>query len=82
MLSKEFLVDDDLNEIFKSSPIDLRLLLLLLLGDEVTANKLLLLLLLLLLLSEDVLAGLVLRLLRRLFVGAETTSDEDEHILR
>jgi hypothetical protein len=56
--------------------------LLLLLGDEVTANKLLLLLLLLLLLSEDVLAGLVLRLLRRLFVGAETTSDEDEHILR
>jgi hypothetical protein len=79
MLSKEFLVDD-LNDIL-SSPIDLRLLLLLL-GDEVTANKLLLLLLLLLLLSEDVLAGLVLRLLRRLFVGAETTSDEDEHILR
>lgn len=56
-----------------SSPIDLRLLL------GVTANKLLLLLLLLL--SDEDELGLVLRLLRRLFVGAGTTSD-DEHILR
>ena len=49
---------DEANEIL-SSPIDLKLLLLL--GDDVTV----------LLLSDDVL-GLVLRLLRR-FVGAETT---------